>query len=384
MKVAAHLARCHSIADVRALARSRLPAPIFDFLDGAAESEHTANRNTSAFDQATLIPRCLVDVSSVKTATRVLGHDIEWPMICSPTGASRIFHPQGELAAACAAANAGAYYALSTNASVSLEDVASASTGPKLFQLYIFKDREMTRELIERCKRASYTAMCLTVDVPTMGKRERDLRSGFGIPIKPSVRLVASLVRRPGWLLGRLCDRALSMPNIAARAGSENLTAQMRHISEQLDPTVSWMDLREMIELWGGPFAIKGIMSVDDARRSADVGATAVMVSNHGGRQLDGAPAAIEMLPEIVAAIGDRIEVILDGGIRRGVHILKAMAMGATACSVGRPYLFGLSAGGEAGVTRALTILKTELVRAMQLTGCTDIRQVERAMIRFA
>jgi L-lactate dehydrogenase (cytochrome) len=384
MRTAAHLAHCHNIADLRALARGQLPSAIFDFLDGAAESEYTANRNTTGFDQATLVPRCLVDVSTVKTTTRVLGQDIEWPMICSPTGGSRIFHPDGELAAARAAAKAGAYYALSTNASCSLEEVASASGGPKLFQLYIFKDRDMTRELIERCRQSGYKAMCLTVDVPTIGKRERDLRSGFGIPIKPSMRLLRSFVQRPSWLLGRMCDRGLSIPNVAERAGSDSLIKQMQYIGKQLDPTVAWTDLREMIDLWGGPFAIKGVMSADDARRAADLGATAVVVSNHGGRQLDGAPAAIEMLPEIVEAVGQRIEIILDGGIRRGVHVLKAIAMGATACSVGRPYLFGLSAGGEAGVARALAILRTELVRSMQLSGCTDIRSVDRTMIRFA
>jgi L-lactate dehydrogenase (cytochrome) len=226
--------------------------------------------------------------------------------------------------------------------------------------------------------------MCLTVDVPTIGKRERDLRSGFGIPIKPSMRLLRSFVQRPSWLLGRMCDRGLSIPNVAERAGSDSLIKQMQYIGKQLDPTVAWTDLREMIDLWGGPFAIKGVMSADDARRAADIGATAVVVSNHGGRQLDGAPAAIEMLPEIVEAVGQRIEIILDGGIRRGVHVLKAIAMGATACSVGRPYLFGLSAGGEAGVARSLAILRTELIRSMQLSGCTDIRSVDRTMIRFA
>jgi L-lactate dehydrogenase (cytochrome) len=376
------LEQCYNIMDLRALARRRLPAPIFDFLDGAAEGELTARRNTAAFDDIALIPRCLVDVTAVKTSTHVLGQDIAWPVFCSPTGGSRIFHPGGELAAARAAAQAGTFYSLSTNSTYSLEEVAAVSAGPKMFQLYIFKDRDVTRELIERCKRAGYQALCLTVDVPVVGKRERDLRSGFGIPIKPSLRLLAAIGRRPGWALRRLRDKPLSMPTLTARAGSDRLVGQMKFIATQLDPSVSWKDVREMIELWGGPFAVKGILSADDARLAADVGATAVIVSNHGGRQLDGAATSIEVLPDIAGAVGDRLDVIHDGGIRRGVHVLKALALGADACTIGRPYLYGLAAAGEEGVAKALQLLRTELVRAMQLSGCTDGRSVDAQWIR--
>jgi len=373
---------CHNIQDLRERARRRLPNPIFHYLDGGAETETTARRNTSAFDDVKLIPRCLIDVSSVRTSTRIFGQDIEWPVYCSPTGASRFYHADGELAVARAAARAGTFYGLSTVSTYSLEQVAAASNGAKLFQLYIFKDRDMTRDLIERCKRSGYQALCLTVDAAVVGKRERDLRTGFGIPIRNSMSILTSFARHPSWLLGRLRKGPLSLPGLADRVGSRSLVAQTRYISEQLDPSVAWKDVREMIDLWGGPFAIKGLMAVDDARRAVEVGATAVIVSNHGGRQLDGAAAPIEVLPEIAKAVGHQIEVILDGGIRRGVHVFKALARGAKACSIGRPYLYGLGADGEAGVEKALDILRTELIRAMQLSGCTDVGNIDPAIVR--
>jgi L-lactate dehydrogenase (cytochrome) len=251
-----------------------------------------------------------------------------------------------------------------------------------MFQLYIFKDRDITRELIERCKRSGYQAMCLAVDVAVGGKRERDLRTGFGIPIRPSLRLYASFARHPGWLLRQRRRGPLQLANVANRVASHSLLAETRYFGEQLDPSVTWKDVRAIIDLWGGPFALKGLMCADDARRAVDVGATAVIISNHGGRQLDGAAAAIQVLPEIADAVGDRIEVILDGGIRRGAHVVKALARGAKACSIGRPYLFGLAAAGEPGVARALQILRTELVRAMQLCGCTDVSHIGPELVR--
>lgn len=373
---------CHNILDLRELARRRLPGPVFDYLDGAAETEITAHRNTAAFDEDKLIPKCLVDVSHIATSTRVLGQDIQWPVFCSPTGASRFFHPEGELAVARAAAKSGTLYGLSVASTCSLEEVAAASSGAKLFQLYVFKDRDVTRQLIERCRRAGYQALCLTVDTAVPGKRERDLRTGMGIPPRLSLDGIADFALHPGWLLGQVRRGAMSLPNIAHLTGSKSVTAHSRFFGEQLDSSVAWQDVREMIELWRGPFALKGVMAVDDARRAVDVGATAVIISNHGGRQLDGAAAPIEVLPEIARAVGDQVDVILDGGIRRGVHVLKALARGAKACSIGRPYLFGLAAGGEQGVTRVLDILRTELIRAMQLSGCTDTRNLDERIVR--
>jgi len=376
------LADCINIADVRQVARRRLPTPIFDYLEGGAEDESTARRNTTAFEHERLIPRYLVDVAAVSTSVRILGQDLAWPVMCSPAGAQRFYHADGELAAARAAARAGTLYGLATFSTYSLEEVAAASAGPKMFQVFVFKDRGVTRELIARCKQAGYKALCLTIDVPVRGKRERELRSGMGIPMKFTPWSLASFAFRPNWLLGLARKGMFSMPTFNVLAGSSNLVAQTKYFGEQLSPAITWKHVGEFIELWGGPFAIKGILSADDARAAAEVGATAVMISNHGGRQLDGAASPIEVLPEIADAVGDKVEVILDGGVRRGAHVLKALALGAKACSVGRPYLYGLGAGGEMGATKALEILRTELVRAMQLSGCTDVNRIDRKLAR--
>jgi L-lactate dehydrogenase (cytochrome) len=382
MKMSRALDSCHNILDIRGQARRRLPAPIFHFLDGGAETEITASRNTAAFDDEKLVPRCLVDVSSVKTSTRVLGQDIQWPVLCSPTGAGRLFHPEGELAVARAAASTGTLYGVATGSTYSLEDVAAESQGPKMFQLYIFRDRDLTRQLVERSKRAGYGALCLTVDVPVVGKRERDLRTGFNMQFRWTPRGLLSFARHPAWVVGQLRRGALYTPNYSQKPRSRNPFSQRPNSAAQLDPSITWKDVRAISDQWGGPFALKGVMSADDARRAADAGATAVIVSNHGGRQLDGAAASIEVLPEIVGAVGDHIEVILDGGIRRGVHVLKALARGAKACSVGRPYLYGLSVGGESGVVKVLEILRKELVLAMQLSGCPDVHDIDEHWLR--
>jgi L-lactate dehydrogenase (cytochrome) len=371
------LSVCHNIDDLRDRARRRLPRPVFDFLDGGAESESTARRNIAAFDEVRLVPRCLRDVGCVSTVTRLLGQDIEWPVICSPTGASRLFHSDGELAVARAAARAGTVYSVAAGSSFTAEEVAAASPGPKLFQVYLYKDRSLTWSLIERAQRAGYVALALTVDVPVVGKRERDLRSGFGTSPQWTLRNVASFGRHPTWVARRMGPKAITLANFTKypHAAGE---------PQQLDPSITWQDVREIISRWRGPFVLKGVMSADDARRAADAGVTAIIVSNHGGRQLDGAAAPLDVLPQIVAAVGNRIEVILEGGIRRGVHVLKALASGATACAVGRPYLYGLAAGGERGVERALNILRTELVLAMTLSGCRDLSGVTAELLQEA
>lgn len=370
MRRSSALDRCYSIDDLRDLARSRLPDPIFQFLDGGAETEATLVRNTAAFDEFKLISRCLVDVRSIQTSTRILGQDVEWPLFCSPTGASRLFHADGELAVARAAASTGTLYGVATGATYSLEDIAQASKGPKMFLLSPHRNRDLMWELIERCKRARYPALCLMIDVPMIGKRERDLRTGFSSWSNWwSMRRILSIAAHPTWAVRQL------------RRGPVRL-ANLRHGAGELDPSITWSDVREIADRWQGPFALKGVMSADDACRAADMGVSAIIVSNHGGRQLDGAAAPIDVLPEIARAVGDRVEIILDGGIRRGVHILKALACGAKACSIGRAYLYGLSAGGEAGVLKALQILRSELTLSMKLAGCPDVKSVNPTLVR--
>jgi L-lactate dehydrogenase (cytochrome) len=373
---------CYSILDLRDRARRRIPAPMFHLLDGAAETEVTARRNTAAFDAEVLIPRCVVDVGSIHTSIRVLGQNIEWPLFCSPTGVSRLFHPEGELAIARAVAAAGTLYGLSMGSSYSLERIAGASDGAKMFQLCLFKNRDITWDLIRRCRESGYVALCLTVDVATVGKRERDFRSGFNRLPKQSWRSFMSFAQHPAWVLGQLCKGKFRAANFTDEAGNDRYGVPASNIIQEVDPAITWRDVRELAERWQGPLAIKGVMSADDARHAADAGVTAVIVSNHGGRQLDGAAAPIEVLPDIVRAVGDRVEVILDGGIRRGVHVLKALALGAKASTIGRPYLYGLGAGGEAGVTKALDILRTELVRAVRLAGCPDLASIDEGLLR--
>ena len=370
---------CYSILDLRNLARRRLPTPIFNIMDGGAETEVTLRRNTAAFDDVQLIPRALVDVGQVDTSARILGQDLQWPVYCSPTGGSQFFHPDGELAVARATAKSGTLYGLSTASTYCIEEVAAASNGPKLFQLYICKDRDFTRTLIERAKRSGYVALCVTIDTPIGGKCERELRARlFGPWHRWPLNTVMAFARHPGWAIKGLGRGSRSLANFTDPHGKP---AHFAVFGEQLEPSITWEDIREIVDLWGGPLALKGVMSADDARRAADAGVAAIIVSNHGGRQLDGAAATIEALPDIAQAVGDRIEVILDGGIRRGVHVLKALASGAKACSIGRPYLYGLSAGGEAGVTKALDILRTELVRAMQLAGCPNLASIDERLI---
>jgi len=375
------LQRCYNIARLRERAARRLPAPMFHYIDGAAGDEWTMRQNTDAFDRYELVPRFLVDVSEIDLSTTVFGRKISMPFFCAPTAMGRLFHHGGEAAVARAADRAGTLFSLSSISTASIEETAEATKGPKLFQVYVFKDRGLNREFIQRCKDAGYDALALTVDVPVAGNRERDLVTGMTIPPRLTLSSLFNFAMHPRWVWNYFTHAPIELANVRDRI-SGDVTTLVTFFNEQLDRTVSWDDAAWMIEEWGGPFAIKGILSVEDAKRSADIGASAVMVSNHGGRQLDTSPAAIEVLPEIVDAVGDRMEVILEGGIRRGVHVLKALALGATACSAGRPYLFGLGAGGEAGVDRALEILKTDIERDMRLLGCRNVGEVDSSRIR--
>lgn len=369
-----------NIEDLRNLARKKLPPSLFHYIDGGADDELLVSGNSAAFDSVKLLPEYLVDVSTVDMSTDVLGHKISMPLILSPTGMSRLFHHDGETAAAKAAADAGTYYSLSTVGATSIEDVAAASNGPKCFQIYVFKDRGLTREFIQRCKDAGFDSLALTVDIPVAGNRERELRNGFSMPPKPTLATLAGFASRPAWVYQALTHKRPVFANVAhkveAGSVSGNSTSLMAYIANQFDPSVTWKDMEFMISEWGKPFAIKGILSPADARKAVDVGVSAIFVSNHGGRQLDGTLAAFEALGPIIDEVGGECEIICDGGIRRGTHVLKALARGATACSMGRPYLFGLAAAGQAGVARALEILRGEIERDMGLLGVRRIQEI--------
>lgn len=371
------LADTRNLADVQRLAAKRLPRPILDYLEGGADDEVSLRRNTTAFDDYSLIPRALTDVSSVDTGTQLLGRKIEVPFILSPTGSSRLFHIEGELAVARAAAQAGTMYALSTMATTALEDVAAIGDQPQIFQLYVFKDRGFTAELVQRCKAAGYHALCLTVDAAIGGNRERDLLSGMTMPPSLSLRSFLSFATHPSWSLSAMRKLNFGFPNFATdgRISSGGLSAA-ELFNNYFDASVTWQDAEWLAKIWGGPLLIKGLLSVEDVRRAAAIGAAGVMVSNHGGRQLDGTPAPIDRIAELRDAVDDALEIILDGGVRRGTHVLKALAAGANACAIGRPYLYGLAAGGEQGVNRVLTLLKEEIERSMVLLGTSSVQEI--------
>lgn len=378
------LKRCHNISDLRRYARYRVPSPMFHYMDGAADDEVTLERNTSDFENYDLLPRYLVDVSEVDTSTTVMGAPVASPIICAPTGMSRLFNNDGEIAVSSAAAEAGLGYSLSTVSTFSLEDVAAVCAAPKWFQIYVFRDRALVTEFIDRCRAANYHALTLTVDVPVPGNRERDLYTGMSIPPALTLRSWLDFFLHPLWSTKYLLSEEFQLANVAHKApvDERDVTTLVGYLASQFDPSVTWDDAAWMIEQWDGPFAVKGISCVEDAVKAADIGATAVMISNHGGRQLDYAASPISLVADVKAAVGDRVEVILDGGVRRGTDIVKALALGAQACMVGRAYLFGLGAGGKAGVARALEILQTEFERDMALLGCTRVDQISEKHIR--
>ncbi|PWE18504.1 alpha-hydroxy-acid oxidizing enzyme [Marinicauda salina] len=369
-----------NLADFRPLARKRLPAPMFHYIAGGADDEWSLANNTDAFARYELVPRHLNDISEIDLSTRVLGADLAMPLILSPTGMNRLFHHGKELAVARAAEAAGVMYSLSTVGTASIEDVASVSAGPKMFQIYMFKDRGLTREFVERCKQAGYNALCLTVDTTLAGNRERELRTGLTMPPKLTAASLASFLVHPHWLGNFLRDPDFTLANVAHRVDALEGGAMslVGYVNSQFDRSLTWDDAAELVELWDGPFVIKGLQHADDARRAAEIGASAVMISNHGGRQLDSAPAPVECVADMREAVGDRLELIVDGGVRRGTHALKALALGADAVSFGRPYLYALAAGGEDGVTRMLHLFRQEIERSIALAGCASVEQAKR------
>jgi L-lactate dehydrogenase (cytochrome) len=364
--------------DLRRMARRTLPGPTFDYLEGGAEDELTLRRNREACDRLQLLPKVLSGVEEPDLTTTILGRPSTLPLALSPTGFTRIFHPQGERAVAAAAGAAGIPYSPATLGTVPLEELAAE--GRRLwFQLYLWRDRELTRELVTRAKESGYEALVVTVDTPISGARERDVRNGLSMPPRVTARTVAAALRRPRWAAAMARSEPVVFANVADRTPSG--TSTMRFVATQFDPTVTWADVGELVELFGGPVLIKGVLTAEDARRCAEIGAAAVIVSNHGGRQLDSVPSTLDVLPRIVDAVGERLEVLVDSGLRRGIDLVKALALGATACMVGRPYLYGLAADGEAGVRRAIAIFREELRRALILIGADSPAALDRSFV---
>ena len=376
-----NLKDCHNFDDYRKLAKKKLPSPIFHYIDGGADDEVTLKRNTESFNSCDLVPNVLSDVSSVDLSTTVLGQKIDFPLFLSATAMHRLYHHHGERATARAAEKMGTMFGISTMATTSIEDIGNLTNGPKLFQIYIHKDRGLTDNLIERCKQSGFNSVCLTVDTVVAGNRERDHRTGFSTPPRLTLSSLLSFALHPGWSLNYLLSSKFKLENIIHMTdkGSSIDKSVIDYINEQFDPSMNWKDAEYCVKKWGGPFALKGIMSVDDAKKAIDIGCSAIMISNHGGRQLDGSRAPFDQLSEIVDAVGDKIEVILDGGIRRGTHVLKALALGAKACSLGKGYLFALGAAGKNGVESILQKMKAEINRDMILMGCKSVSELNRS-----
>jgi len=378
------LDRCFNIADLRSLARRRLPAPMFHYIDGGADDERSLARNTSAFDDYEFLPRVLRDISQIDLSTSILGGKIDLPFFLAPTGMSRLFHRDKELAVARAAGAYKTLYSLSTMGTTSIEDIAALGAGPFMFQVYIFRDRGLTRELVQRCQAAKVQALCLTVDTPLAGNRERDRVHGMSMPPRLTLGSAWSFATHPAWAAGMLLNPDFQLANVAHRVDAigSGTIGLIDYVNKQFDRSISWRDAAWLAEQWGGPFVIKGLLRAEDARQAASIGATAVMLSNHGGRQLDSAAAPVSCVASVRDAVGDALEIIVDGGIRRGTHVLKALALGADACSIGRSYLYGLAAGGQRGVERALHLLREELLRDMALLGCQRLDQVSPDLLR--
>lgn len=382
--VVRRIARAASVADLRKMARRRLPRGVFDYIDGAAEDERSLASNSDAYGRIEFRPRVLRDVSGVDTTTTLLGRPLPFPLVLAPTGFTRIAAPPGELAVARAAARLGLPYTLSTMATRSIEDVAAVSDGPKWFQVYVWRDRGLVKDMISRAAAAGYEALVLTVDTAVLGRRDRDARRGFSLPPKIGPGTLVDGAIHPGWTWEFVRSEPILFANLVGSGvgdGADDAVSLAEHVSTQFDASLSWRDVEWMRSIWNGPIIIKGIQTVADALLAVEAGVEAIALSNHGGRQLDTAPAPIELVAPVADAVGDRIEIICDGGVRRGSDIVKAVALGARASMAGRAYLYGLGAAGERGVDHVLRMLRSDVRRTMALLGVTSIAELNREYV---
>ena len=369
--------------DFRGIARRKLPAPVFHYLDGGADDEWSLRRNTDAFDDYELLPSQLSNVSNLSLKSTLFGQPVDWPVMIAPTGASKMFHRDGEPGVVRAAEKFGMIYSLSTIGTTTIEDIAAIGDGPKMYQVYVFRDRGLTSDFVERCKNAGFNALCLTVDTPVAGNRERDHVHGIASG-RLKLRSVLSVLRHPGWLYRAVIRNDLDLVNITASQNPPDFgdMSVKDFIDSQFDRSLTWNDVEWLAAQWNGPLVVKGVQTVADCRNAANSGATAVMLSNHGGRQLESTPAPVDCIAAVADALHDRLEIICDGGVRRGTHVVKALALGANACSIGRGYLYPLAAGGQAGVERGLGLLRDEFERTMALLGCDAVEKIDSRFVR--
>ncbi|HKJ20331.1 MAG TPA: alpha-hydroxy acid oxidase [Woeseiaceae bacterium] len=379
------LKHCYNMQQFRRLARKRLPGPIFHYIDGAADDEVTYRRNTEAYDSCDLVPNVLAGVENIDMSTEVMGKKIDLPLFLSPTALQRLFHHDGEFAVARAAEQHGTWFGISSLGTASIEDIGAAISTPKMFQFYYHKDKGLNKSMIQRCKAADFDALVLTVDTIVGGNRERDLVTGFTSPPRLTPGSLLSFATHPRWTLNYLFRKKFELSQLKDHVaeGSNVSVSVSDYFSTMLDQSMDWKAAEEIRKDWGKHFCLKGIMSAGDARRAVDIGATAIMVSNHGGRQLDGSRSPFDQLAEIVDAVGDQVDVICDGGIQRGTHVLKALSVGAKACSGGRLYLYALAAAGEAGVAQAISNLRIEIERGMKLMGVRSVSELGRHNLRY-
>ncbi len=378
------LADCHNFHDFRKLARRRLPGPIFNYIDGAADDEVTYRKNTASFEAADLVPNVLRGVRDIDLSVTVMGQKLAMPVYCSPTALQRLFHHRGERAVGAAAAEFGTMFGVSSLGTVSLEELRKKHDTPQVYQFYFHKDRGLNRAMMQRAKEAGVEVMMLTVDSITGGNRERDLRTGFSIPFKLTLGGMIQFAIKPAWGINYITHESFRLPQLDEHVDMSGGAVSIgKYFTEMLDQSMDWDDVAEMVAEWDGQYCLKGVMSVEDARRAKSIGCTGIVLSNHGGRQLDGSRTPFDQLGEIVDAVGDEIDVLMDGGVQRGTHVLKALSMGAKAVGVGRAYLFPLAAAGQAGVERALGLLRTEIERDMRLMGVRSVAELSRDHLRW-